>query len=280
MNSPETINIALRDHQNKVDDWRFHAPIADLHVWAERTILDSKLEIDNVPALMIERLRRRLAHYRGGCNRFGLKHEIALAKHHIRSRPYWQTLGTLAHESMYLSVKAEAGHLDKVQSIRPTGDQPSKHRFKAPKVNNRFSELAKWILSNTGDGIDRADIVAGYFSVERLYCGWYVDPCFNPKERRQHDRQHRYSQPRVTMTLKRLERRGLIHLIRPGKCIKKIRLTEMGRAVAEDLDGTINMKGDGRQKNGNHELLQSTTGPRTCREQIAVICTPIMHICR
>jgi len=102
MNSVETINIALRDHQNRADDWLFHQLASDLHVWSERMILDFKLEINNIPALMIERLRKRLGHYRRGRNSFGLKDEIALDEHHVRSDPYWQVLGTLAHECIHL----------------------------------------------------------------------------------------------------------------------------------------------------------------------------------
>ena len=119
---------------------------------------------------------------------------------------------------------------------------PSESKYEGPKVNNRFSELAKWILLNIGDGIDRADIVARYFGIERLYCGFYVDPCFRPKERRRHNHLYRHSQPRVTMTLKRLERRGLIHLIRHGKYVKRIRLKEKGKAVAKELSNNDNRK--------------------------------------
>jgi hypothetical protein len=105
VNSPETINIALRDHQSEADDWHFHELIADLHIWAERMILDFKFETENIPALMIERLRKRLGHYRGGRNSFGLKDEIALDEHHVRADPYWQVLGTLAHEFIHLWQK-------------------------------------------------------------------------------------------------------------------------------------------------------------------------------
>ncbi len=102
VNSTETINIALRDHQNRVDDWRFHKMIADLHLWVGRMSLDFKLKTEKTPALMIERLRKRLGHYRPGRNNFGLKDEIALDEQHVRSDPYWQVLGTLAHECIHL----------------------------------------------------------------------------------------------------------------------------------------------------------------------------------
>jgi DNA-binding transcriptional ArsR family regulator len=112
------------------------------------------------------------------------------------------------------------------------------------KVNTRLSELARWILLNAGDGIERGDIIAGFYEVERLYIGCYLDPCFRPKERREHDRQNRYAQPRVTMTLKRLEKRGFVCLIRHRKYVKEVRLTEKGKAVAEELDRTADTYGD------------------------------------
>ena len=109
----------------------------------------------------------------------------------------------------------------------------------APKVNTgRLSKLACWILQNTGDGIDRADIVARHFGVDRLYCGFYVDPCFGPTERRRHDRQYRHAQPRVTMTVKRLAKRGLVRLVRHGKHVKRICLTDRGRAMSNALDNS------------------------------------------
>ena len=123
------------------------------------------------------------------------------------------------------------------QSIPARCDRSSEANLGKTKVNNRFSELGRWILRNTGDGIERGDIVARFYGLEKLYCHFYVDPCFRPKERREYDCKYRYAQPRVTMTLKRLEKRGLVHLIRPGgKYVKRIRLTEEGKAVAEELD--------------------------------------------
>lgn len=120
----------------------------------------------------------------------------------------------------------------------------SKDNLRVPKVNtNRLSKLVCWILQNTGDdGIDRADVVAQYFGVDRLYCGFYVDPCFGPTERRWHDRRYRHGQPRVTMALKRLENRGLIRLVRRGKYVKRIRLTEIGETISNALDTSDNSK--------------------------------------
>jgi hypothetical protein len=101
-NSAEPINLALRDHQSNVDDWDFHKLTADLHVWVAQMILDFKLQTQGTPALMVERLRKHLGHYRIGRNGFGLNDEIALDEHYVRVSPYWEVLGTLAHEILHL----------------------------------------------------------------------------------------------------------------------------------------------------------------------------------
>ena len=107
---------------------------------------------------------------------------------------------------------------------------------------NRFSELSQWILLNIGDGMERGKIIEAYFKIERLYCGWYVDPCFTPKEKRNRDRKYMNAQPLITMTLKRLEQRGFVQLIRHGQYVKEIRLTTEGKAIAEKLNYNENIK--------------------------------------
>jgi hypothetical protein len=104
-----------------------------------------------------------------------------------------------------------------------------------------LSELARWILLHTGDGTDRGQIAEGFFKLERLYCGWYVDPCYNPKVRRERDSKYKKAQPLITKTLWRLQRLRLVELIKHGKCVKKIRLTAAGKAVVQQLveDGDI-----------------------------------------
>lgn len=97
--STEAINWQLRVHQADVQDWDFNRLAADLHLWAERMILEFKLEI-GTPALRIDSLRRP-GHYRPGRNAFGLKDEIAIDEGHARGSLYWQLLGTLLHEILH-----------------------------------------------------------------------------------------------------------------------------------------------------------------------------------
>ena len=97
----EDINIELRQHQMKIDDWRFNSVVEDLHVWADRFILEFNLQT-STPAIMIEDLREgTCGHHRGGRNGLGLRHEIAINKEHLESDEYWQVLGTLLHELLH-----------------------------------------------------------------------------------------------------------------------------------------------------------------------------------
>ena len=110
-------------------------------------------------------------------------------------------------------------------------------KYQRTKVKrNRFSKLSQWILLNTGEGMERGKILEGFYNLERLYRGWYVDPCYTPKEKRDHDRMNANTQPLITMTLKRLQKRGLVELIRHGQYVKELRLTSEGKAVAEKLN--------------------------------------------
>jgi len=100
LDNSETINLALREHQASVD-WRFTRQTTDLHVWVQRMNLEFKLQIDDIPVLQIERLRRCLGHYRPGRNGFGLRDEIAIHEDHLCASPHWRVLGTLLHELLH-----------------------------------------------------------------------------------------------------------------------------------------------------------------------------------
>jgi len=121
---------------------------------------------------------------------------------------------------------------------------PIETKYRVQKVNTtgHLLPLAEWTLLNASDGIDRADIVARYFGIERLYQGFYLDPCFGPKQRREHDHKLRRANPRVTTTLKRLEKLDLVRLIRRGKYVKRVYLTEKGRAMSKILNNSDRSK--------------------------------------
>ena len=119
-------------------------------------------------------------------------------------------------------------------------------KYKRQKVNQKgLSQLMKFILVNIGDGIDRGEIIARYYGLERRYCKWYTDPCFTPKEKCEYERRYRLVQPAVSRTLMRLESRELIKSTRRGRYIKRIQLTAEGKIIAEKLIRTCSRRVEG-----------------------------------
>lgn len=96
----EHINAELRTHQESASDWELTKTMRDLHAWGDRFVVEFKLNI-GPPALMVERLRSHLGHYRPGRNAFGLRDEIAIHDEHLAASPYWRVLGTLLHECLH-----------------------------------------------------------------------------------------------------------------------------------------------------------------------------------
>jgi len=99
--STESINLALREHQRQVDGWYLQSVTKDLNTWAGRMVDEFKLEI-GLPCINIEKLRRpKLGHYRCGRNGFGLIDEIAIDLQHVLGHDYWTVLATLLHELLH-----------------------------------------------------------------------------------------------------------------------------------------------------------------------------------
>jgi len=135
-----------------------------------------------------------------------------------------------------------AGRQSKVQSIEHKTDMSLKVKYRSQKLNhNHLSPLMEFILLNAGDGIERGQIVEKFYGLERRYCGWYTDPCFTPKEKRDYEHRYRRIQPVVTRALNRLAVRGLVQLIRRGLYVKEIRLTSEGKSIAQHLKGNEDM---------------------------------------
>lgn len=102
----ESINVAIKNHQSSVQDWRYSMFLADFHEWAKRFDFEFKLNLP-LPAIAMDRLGgRRLGFFRFGRNGLGLKHEITIDQNHARSKAYWQVLGTLLHELLHLWQQA------------------------------------------------------------------------------------------------------------------------------------------------------------------------------
>lgn len=97
----EQINLDLRQHQQNIADWQWQPAVDDLHAWADRFLVEFKLQT-TTPAVMIKRLRSgAYGHHRRGRNNLGLRNEIAISKDHLEGGEYWQVLGTLLHELLH-----------------------------------------------------------------------------------------------------------------------------------------------------------------------------------
>jgi predicted SprT family Zn-dependent metalloprotease len=94
------VYAVLAQHQ-VVELWEGREIITFLQGWAERFIVEFKLNIPEV-VLGIDRLpANRYAQFRGGHNGLGLRGEITINSRYLSSREPWQVLGTLLHELLH-----------------------------------------------------------------------------------------------------------------------------------------------------------------------------------
>jgi DNA-binding transcriptional ArsR family regulator len=121
---------------------------------------------------------------------------------------------------------------------------PSQSKYENQKVSRKhLSPLMKCILFNSDGGIQRGEIVERVYGLERRYSGYYTDSCLRGKQKSHYARQYRRAQPAISKALRRLEERGLVRLIRRGRYVKEIRLTEKGSILTQIL----NKDGSGNQ---------------------------------
>jgi len=135
-------------------------------------------------------------------------------------------------------------------NVRNTGtseDKPLETKYSGQKVNhNHLSPLMKFVLLNAADGFERGELVEKFYRLERRYCGYDADLCLRGKQKRDYECRYRRSQPVVSRTLKRLEKRGLVNLIKRRNYIKKICLTQKGIIVAGQLHKTQSRNAEDR----------------------------------
>jgi DNA-binding PadR family transcriptional regulator len=125
--------------------------------------------------------------------------------------------------------------------------------YSSSKVSrNRLSNQMKFILVNTGDGVARGEIFSRYYGLERRYCGYYTDPCLCGKSLQEFEQLYHGKQPVFSKSLKKLEKKGLVKLIKHGRYVKKIQLTPEGHLVAAELAQTNieEFKSKENKKNG------------------------------
>jgi DNA-binding transcriptional ArsR family regulator len=113
---------------------------------------------------------------------------------------------------------------------------PSEPKCEKQKLSqNHLSALMRFILLSADGGAQRGEITERFYRLERRYCGHYSDPCLRGTEKRRYDRRYRRAQPAISKALRRLEKRGFVHLIRPGRYVKCVCLTEEGRRVLKQV---------------------------------------------
>ncbi len=98
--APDVYDI-LAQHQRH-EEWNRRELMADLQTWANRFVVEFKLDIPEVVLCVDVLPSSRYGHFRYGHNGFGLKGEIALnARYLTPNVPKWEVLGTLAHELLH-----------------------------------------------------------------------------------------------------------------------------------------------------------------------------------
>jgi hypothetical protein len=95
----DDVYATLAVHQAR-EPWAHQALVAELASFAELMKVEFKL---NLPpyALLIDRLRGRLGHWRYVHNGFGLAKELAIDERHAAHSMRWRVLGTLLHELLH-----------------------------------------------------------------------------------------------------------------------------------------------------------------------------------
>jgi hypothetical protein len=98
-NPPGSVYYSLAAHQ-VCEEWDCNALVAWLQAWAERLIVEFKLQVSRF-ALSVDWLsRNRYGHFRRGHNGFGLQGQIAINRNYL-NREGWEILGTLLHELLH-----------------------------------------------------------------------------------------------------------------------------------------------------------------------------------
>jgi len=115
-------------------------------------------------------------------------------------------------------------------------EMPSQSKYENRKVSrNHLSALMRFILLNAYGGIPRGEITERFYGLERRYSGYYTDPCLRGKQKSLYESRYRRAQSSISKALRRLEKRGLVRLIRRGQYVKRVYLTEKGRVLSNTL---------------------------------------------
>ena len=123
-----------------------------------------------------------------------------------------------------------------IHSTAHTGDRAARRSSRGRNVSRSgLSRLQRHILVSAVHGVERGEIIAELYGLERRYRGHHEEALLNCAEELDFQERYRRAQPAVTRALHRLEQRGLAQLERRGACIKQVRLTDDGRQVVDTL---------------------------------------------
>ena len=139
------------------------------------------------------------------------------------------------------SIPVEVTHSSKqkIPTIVRGREMPSQSKYENRKVGrNHLSALMRFILLNADGGIQRGEITERFYGLDRRYSGYYTDPCLRVKQKSRYENRYRRAQPSISKALRRLEKRGLVRLIRRNKYVKSVHLTKKGRAMSNTLDNS------------------------------------------
>ena len=120
---------------------------------------------------------------------------------------------------------------------------PSQSKYENRKVSrNHLSALMRFILLNADGGIQRGEITERFYGLERRYLGYFADPCLRGKQKSRYENRYRRAQPSISKALRKLEKRGLIRLIRRDKNVKHVHLTEKGKTMSKTFNDSDRSK--------------------------------------
>ncbi len=123
-------------------------------------------------------------------------------------------------------------------SMHGEDQKPSRRKCASRKLSQlRLSGLQERILAHADSGLERGEIAQGEYELERRYRGFYTDPYMSRAGKKSHEVRYRRCQPAITKSLRRLETRGLIKLIRKGPYVKALELTDSGRKLVQEIGG-------------------------------------------
>jgi len=118
------------------------------------------------------------------------------------------------------------------------------------------------------EGIERGEIAARIWGLERRYRHGDLDVYMNDWKRRQYECLYRQVQPLITQALQTLESRGMVRLVRHGRYVKFVHLTPEGLAVAR---GIIEKKKNGAAERWDEPRRNAAGGmmPRATGNEVS-----------